>query len=250
MAHVHAMTEHPFPPPRSALRHLPLVVILAAAALGAFAFRDLLTFETLAQHRATLLAYRDAHFALASLGFVAAYSAIVAFSVPGATIATLAGGFLFGMFPGTAYNVIAACLGAGAVFLAARAGLGADVAARIAAGDGAAARLQAGLRDNQWSALLIMRLVPVVPFFLANLLPAFAGIRMWPFMATTALGIIPGSLVFTSIGAGLGEVFARGETPDLGVIFSAPVLGPLLGLAALSALPMIIKAVRSKGDKP
>ena len=91
-----------------------------------------------------------------------------------------------------------------------------------------------------------MRLVPVVPFFLANLLPAFAGIRLLPFALTTALGIIPGGLVFTSIGSGLGEVFARGETPDLGIIFSLPVLLPLLGLAALSALPMVIRALRRK----
>lgn len=237
----------PLPPrPARVLRHVPFVLILAAAALGAFAFRDLVTFEALARHREALIAFRDAHYLWASLGFVVVYTAIVALSVPGATIATLAGGFLFGMFPGVLYNVVAATAGAAVVFLAARAGLGADVSARIAARGGAVARLQAGLRSNQWSVLLMMRLVPVVPFFLANLIPAFAGIRLLPFVVTTALGIVPGGLVFTSIGAGLGEVFARGAAPDLSIIFSAPVLGPLLGLAALSALPMVIKALRRK----
>lgn len=239
------------PPRRPVLRHVPFAAILIAAGVGAFAFRDFLTFEALARHRVTLIGWRDAHYLWASLGFVASYSAIVAFSVPGATIATLAGGFLFGMFPGAFYNILAASIGAVVVFLAARAGLGAEVSARIAAGEGAAARLQAGLRDNQWSVLLMMRLVPVVPFFVANLIPAFAGIRLWPFALTTFLGIIPGGLVVTSVGAGLGDVFARGETPDLGVIFTAPVLGPLLGLAALSALPMVFKAVKHrKGAKP
>ena len=236
--------EPPFP--RSVLRHLPLGLILAVMLFGAFAFRDLLTFDALAQHRSALLAFRDTHWLWASLGFVAAYAMIVALSLPGATIATLAGGFLFGLFPGVLYNVVGATLGAIGVFLAARAGLGADVAARVAARGGAAARLQGALQQNQWSALLTMRLVPVVPFFLANLLPAFAGIRLLPFALTTALGIIPGGLVFTSIGSGLGEVFARGETPDLGIIFSLPVLLPLLGLAALSALPMVIRALRRK----
>lgn len=234
------------PPRRGWLRHLPFAVMIGAAALGAFAFRDALTFDALARHREALLAFRDAHFLWASLGFVAAYGAIVALSLPGATIATLAGGFLFGMFPGTLYNVIAATFGAVLVFLAARAGIGADVSARIAARGGAVARLQEGLRANQWSVLLMMRLVPVVPFFVANLVPAFAGIRLLPFVVTTALGIVPGGLVLTSIGAGLGEVFARGAAPDLSVIFSAPVLLPLLGLAALSALPIIIKALRRK----
>lgn len=232
---------------RRILRHLPLVMILMAAVTGVLALGDALTFETLARHHEALLAYRDAHFLLASLAFIVAYATIVAFSIPGATIATLAGGFLFGLFPGTLYNVAGATIGAALVFLAARAGIGADVAALIAARGGAAARLQAGLRKNQWSALLTMRLVPVVPFFLANLLPAFAGIRLWPFLATTALGIIPGGLVFTSVGAGLGEVFARGDTPDLGLLFTAPVLGPLLGLAALSALPMLLKGWQRKG---
>ena len=225
-------------------RHVPFVLIVLAGLVGAVVFRDFLTFEALNRHRTDLLAFRDQHFLWASLGFIATYIVIVALSLPGGTIATLAGGFLFGLFPGVIYNVVGATLGAGLVFLAARAGIGADVSARIEGRGGAVARVQASLRQNQWSAMLVMRLVPVVPFFLANLLPAFAGIRFGPFLLTTALGIIPGGLVFTSVGAGLGEVFARGETPDLGIIFSSAVLGPLLGLAALSALPMILKAFR------
>jgi uncharacterized membrane protein YdjX (TVP38/TMEM64 family) len=228
------------------LRHLPLMLILFAAVIGAYALRDVLNFETLAANRQALLAFRDGHYLLASLGFIAAYALIVGFSLPGATIATLTGGFLFGVFPGAFFNLIAATIGAIAVFLAARAGLGADVAAKIEARGGAAARLQAGLQQNAWSALLTMRLVPVVPFFLANLLPAFAGIRLWPFAVTTFLGIIPGGLVFTSVGAGLGEVFARGETPDLSIIFAPAVLGPILGLAALSALPMVLRGFKKK----
>ena len=121
-----------------------------------------------------------------------------------------------------------------------------EATARAAARGGAVALLPDGLQANQWTVLLMMRLVPVVPFFIANLIPAFAGIRLLPFAVTTAVGIVPGALVFTSVGAGLGEVFARGEAPDLSIIFTAPVLLPLLGLAALSALPMVIKALRRK----
>jgi uncharacterized membrane protein YdjX (TVP38/TMEM64 family) len=144
--------------------------------------------------------------------------------------------------------VIGAGTGAVLVFLAARAGLGADISARIAATGGAAARLQAGLQKNVWSALFTMRLIPIVPFFLSNLLPAFAGVRLFPFAVTTFLGIIPGALVFTSVGSGLGDVFAAGGKPDLSIIFSPAVLLPLLGLAALSALPAILRAFRRKED--
>lgn len=234
-------------PKASLARKLPFLLILLASAVGAFALRDQLSFAALAQNREALLAYRDAHFGLAVLGFMAAYVAIVALSLPGATVATLTGGFLFGVFPGSLINVVAATVGAVAVFLAARTGFGQGVAKRIEAGGGAAARLQAGLRENEWSVLMLMRLVPAVPFFLANLIPAFVGTSLWRFAVTTFLGIIPGGVVYTSVGAGLGDVFARGETPDLAIIFTAPVLLPILGLAMLAALPIVIKALR-KGN--
>lgn len=225
-------------------RRLPILLIVAAAIVGAFTLRDHLTFDALAENREALIAFRDSNFWLASFAFMVAYVVIVAFSLPGATLATLTGGFLFGVFPGTLFNVLAATVGAVGVFLAARAGFGADVAARIEEKGGAGAKLQTALRENEWSALLIMRLVPAVPFFLANLLPAFVGTSLFRFAITTFVGIIPGGLVFTSVGAGLGEVFAQGQTPDLSIIFAPHVLGPILGLAALSALPILLKTFK------
>jgi uncharacterized membrane protein YdjX (TVP38/TMEM64 family) len=226
------------------LRRLPILVILLAAVIGAVALRDTLSFETLAQHREALLAFRDAHYLTAVLGFVAAYVVIVALSLPGGTVATLAGGFLFGLFPGVLFNIIGAGTGAIAVFLAAKTGFGESLSRRMESAGGKAAQLQAALRQNEWSVLFLMRLVPLVPFFIANLVPAFVGTSLWRYAVSTYVGIIPGALVFTSVGSGLGEVFARGEAPDLGVIFTAPVLLPLLGLAALAALPMVLRIVR------
>ena len=232
---------------KSPTRYLPLIVIAVAALAGLVLFRDQLSYEALARHRDALLAFRDGNFALASLAFIGAYVLIVVLSLPGATVATLAGGFLFGLFPGVLYNVIAATIGAAGIFLAVRAGFGAALARRIEAGGGAAARLQAGLRQNEWSVLMVMRLVPALPFFLANLIPAVVGVRFDRFVITTFIGIFPAALVFTSVGAGLGEVFAKGGTPDLSVIFTPPILLPLLGLAALSALPVVVKYFRKAG---
>lgn len=232
------------PPPSRWIKRLPILAIAVAAVVGAFTLRDQISFDTLAQNREALIAFRDGNFLLASLVFIGAYVAIVSFSLPGATIATLTGGFLFGLFPGVLYNVLGATLGAVAVFLAARAGFGADMAAKLEQKGGAAARLQQGLRENEWSVLLMMRLVPAVPFFLANLIPAFVGTSLFRFAVTTFFGIMPGAFVFTSVGAGLGEVFARGATPDLSIIFAPHVLGPILGLAALSALPILVKRFR------
>lgn len=225
-------------------RKLPFLIILAAAAIGALVLRDRLSFDALAENRDALLAMRDRNYVLTAAVFMAAYAGIVTLSLPGALVATLTGGFLFGVFPGVLFNVTAATAGAVAIFLAARAGYGAGFAERLDARGGAVARLRDGLRQNEWSVLFLMRLVPVVPFFVANLVPAFLGVRLSRFAVTTFLGIIPGGLVYTSVGAGLSEVLARGERPDLSILFAPHILWPLLGLAALSALPMVLRAVR------
>lgn len=237
------------------LRRLPLVAIVLVAALGAWFLRDYLSFDALRQNRESLLAFRDANYLVCVLGFIAAYAVIVAFSLPGATIATLTGGFLFGSFPaafpvlpGAIYNVTGATIGAILLFLAARWGLGQTLAKKMDASDGVVKRIKDGIDDdsNQWSMLFLIRLVPAVPFFVANLVPALVGVPLHRFAVTTFFGIMPGAVVYTSVGAGLGEVFARGETPDLGIIFQPAILLPILGLSLLAALPLILNAVRGK----
>lgn len=227
-------------------RRLPLLAILAVAAVGAVTLSDVLSFETLRDNRESLLAFRDANYGLTVAAFMLVYVVIVAFSLPGATVATLTGGFLFATFPGALINVAAATIGATLIFLAARRGLGERLAERMEASEGLVRKIKDGIDENQWSMLFLIRLVPAVPFFVANLVPAFVGVPLWRYVVTTFLGIIPGGVVYTSVGAGLGEVFANGETPDLGIIFAPHVLGPILGLAALAALPILLKALRGR----
>ena len=232
--------------PNSFARRLPLIAIVIVAMVGAFTLRDYLTFDTLRENREMLIAFRDSNYLLTVLIFIAIYIAIVAFSLPGATIATLTGGFLFATFPGALFNVTAATLGASLIFMAAKWGLGERLAAKMESSDGAVKRIKDGIDENQWSVLFLMRLVPAVPFFVANLIPALVGVPLSRFMITTFLGIIPGGVVYTSVGAGLGEVFERGETPNLGIIFEPQILLPILGLCALAALPIVLKAIRKK----
>jgi uncharacterized membrane protein YdjX (TVP38/TMEM64 family) len=227
-------------------RFLPLILIAAVAAIGFLTLRDTLSFENLRANREALVAFRDAHYVLTVAGYMAAYVAIVALSLPGALISTLTGGFLFGTFPGVLYVVGAATLGAALIFLVARWGLGKRLAERMDASEGLVRRIKSGIDANQWSMLFLIRLVPAVPFFVANVVPALVAVPLLPFLVTTFLGIIPGSLVYTSVGAGLAEVFERGETPDLGLIFEPHVLLPVLGLCALAALPILLKAVRGR----
>ena len=237
------MTPNDTPPTKG--RHLAVPVILVGTAMaGWWLLGDWLTFDALRANRVALLALRDSHFAAMALGFSAIYVAIVTFSLPGAAVASLTGGFLFGLVAGTALNVVSATLGATLLFLAVRWGYGAALTARIEASDGRVSDIQKGLRDNEWSVMFLMRLVPVVPFFVANLLPALVGVRLRTFVITTALGIVPGAIVYTWIGVGLGAVFDRGEDPDLSLLWEPHVIGPILGLAVLAALPMAVRAIR------
>ena len=226
------------------LRLLPILVIAAAAVAGVIWLRPFLSFEALANHREALELFVADNYGLAVAAFLVLYVVIVALSLPGATIATLAGGFLFGLFPGVFYNAGAATLGAVLIFLAARMGLGERLSARIDASSGGIGRLKRGLDRDQWSVLFLMRLVPVVPFFVANVIPGLLAVPLHRYLVTTALGILPGALVYTSVGAGLGEVFDAGERPDLGIIFEPHILLPLLGLSLLAALPIILRPFR------
>ncbi|MEO0914721.1 MAG: TVP38/TMEM64 family protein, partial [Pseudomonadota bacterium] len=236
------MTDTPEPQGFDYKKYVPLVLIAGAATLG-FLYRDLFSFETLAENREALIAWRDGSYVLAALVYMLAYVLVVAFSLPGALIMTLTGGFLFGLVAGSLLTVVGATTGAVAIFLAARLGLGDTLAAKMEAGKGTMARIRDGLRENEISYLFLMRLVPAIPFFVANLAPALVGVKLRNYVLTTFFGIMPGTIVYTWVGAGLGEVFARGETPDLGIFFEWHILGPVLGLCALSALPIVIKAV-------
>ncbi len=240
------MTDDPRPEKGAFAKRLPLLVILAVAVIGAFTLKDYLSFQALADNREALIAFRDANYLMTVLAFIAAYIVIVAFSLPGASIATLTGGFLFATFPGALFNITAATIGATAIFLAARMGFGESLGKKLETSDGTIKKIKDGIDENQWSMLFLIRLVPAVPFFIANLLPSFLEVPLHRFVISTFIGIIPGAVVYTSVGAGLGEVFARGETPNLGIIFEPHILLPILGLCALAALPIVLKAVRGK----
>ena len=242
------MTDVAPTPKRGFARHLPLILVGVVAIIGALTLRDYLSFDTLRDNREALLAYRDQNFIGLVALFMIAYVVIVAFSLPGAAVASVTGGFLFGLVAGTAFNVIAATIGAAAIFLAARWGLGQSLTAKLEASEGTLQKLKTGLRDNEIEVLFLLRLVPAVPFFVANLLPALVGVKFRNFLWTTALGIVPGGIVFTWIGVGLGEVFDRGESPDLSLLWEPHVIGPILGLCVLAALPIIIKAVRGRKE--
>jgi uncharacterized membrane protein YdjX (TVP38/TMEM64 family) len=227
-----------------AMRLLPLAAIgIAVALVFALDLDRYLSFETLKSHRQTALAWYADNPALVVLGFMAIYALVVALSLPGAVWMTLIAGFLFGTVAGTFFVVTAATVGALGIFLIARYALADFFHEKTGE---AGRRMEEGFRKDALSYLLFLRLVPLFPFWLVNLVPALLGVPARSFVIGTFLGIIPGTVVFCSVGNGLGAIFDAGGRPDLGVIFEPEVLGPLLALAALSLVPVVYKRIRAR----
>ncbi|MFM8800135.1 MAG: TVP38/TMEM64 family protein [Tagaea sp.] len=226
------------------LRFLPVVVILASVSLAYLSgLHAYLSFDALAENRARLLAWTTTNAGLALAAYVLAYIAIVALSLPGGAVATLTGGFLFGTWLGGLAAVVGATVGATLLFLAARTALGETLRAKAGPG---LRKLEEGFKRDALSYLLVLRLIPACPFFLVHLAPAFLGVSLRVYAIGTFLGILPATFVFASVGAGLGAVFDRGETPDLSIVLSPPVLLPLLALAALAMLPVLWRKFRKE----
>ena len=222
----------------------PLAALLAAVALAyALGLQHVLSFQFLGQQQQALRAFTVAHPVLAIVGYVAIYAAAVALSLPGAVVLTLAGGLLFGTVLGGASAVVGATAGAVLLFLAARTALGNTLARRAGP---LMDRIRPGLERDGFSYLLAMRLLPVFPFWLVNLAAAIVGVRLGVFALATFVGIIPGTVVFASVGAGIGSVLAAGRTPDLSIVFRPAVILPLVALAALSLLPVAWRRLRAR----
>jgi uncharacterized membrane protein YdjX (TVP38/TMEM64 family) len=231
---------------RARLKHLLPLALLAAGlvAVWALGLRQDLSWASLARHQAELLAAVAARPIETGGAYVVIYTILVACSVPEAAIVTVAGGLLFGTVLGGALAVIGATLGAIALFLAARTAFVDLMAARAAP---LMARIRPGIERDGFLYLLAIRLIPIFPFWLVNLAAAACSMRLVPFAAATLLGIIPGTLVFAAIGSDLADVLANGGTPDFSVVFSPRVLLPLLGLAALTLLPVAWHTFKGRG---
>ena len=239
------MTETSSRTPSLRRAWLLLPVALALVAFFGFGLDHYVTLKALAKHREWLLDAVAQHRVAAPLGFVALYVVLVGASVPGATFLTIVGGFLFGTALGAALTVLGATLGATVIFLLARTALGDALHGR--AGDWVG-RLEAGLRQNALFYLLFLRLVPLFPFVVVNLVPALLGVGLCDFVVGTALGIVPGTVVFAGVGSGLGEIFDSGGEADLQQIGRDPrVWLPMVALALLALVPVAYKRWRARG---
>lgn len=218
---------------------IPAIAVLSLAA----GVTDYISLDALAAHRAELLAFVAAHRALAAAAFTALYFAGIALSIPGWGLLTVASGFLFGPLLGTLIVVFSASAGGTVVVLAARYVLSDALRAKAAP---AIRKLETGFHENAFSYLLALRLTPVLPFFLVTLAVAFLGVRLRTFVAATVLGLTPVTIVYATLGSGLGHALEAGAHDPLAAAREPTVIGGLLGLAALALLPVVLKRLRRR----
>ena len=213
------------------------VLVVGIGVVWANGWHQQLSLDTLRTQRETLGAFVQENFLLAVAAYLAAYIFATAFMLPGALWITIAGGFLFGLAGGSVATVVGATTGASLLFVAAQSSIGAALQQRAGP---FLKKMERGFQDNALSYMFALRFLPVVPFPVANIAPALLGARFGQFVLTTFLGIIPGVVAYTWIGAGLGATFDAGKDPDLGSIASN--LGPaVLALAVVSLLPVAWK---------
>lgn len=193
-------------PTAAVWRWMPLVLLVAATAFAiSQGWHRQLTLESLIAHETDFRHFVEQNLAGALVIYALVYVAVVALSLPGGLLLTLAGGFLFGWLLGGLVTVVAATVGATLIFLIARSSLGTALAAR--AGPRLSA-LREGFQKDGLYYLLFLRLVPAFPFWLVNIAPALLGVRLSTYVLGTAIGIIPGTFAFAFVGAGLDSVVA------------------------------------------
>ncbi len=236
--------DQPKAPGFSFRRLLPLLVLVAGLlAFFAFDLDRYVSFDVLRQHRNELLAFVAQHGFWAGLAFMAIYTTAVALSLPGGTVLSLIGGFLFGAVAGTCLVVVSATLGATTLFVIAKSALGDPLRAKAGPW---LERLAEGFQKNELSYLLFLRLVPLFPFFVVNLVPAFLGVRLRDYVIATFVGIIPGTFVYNQVGAGLGSILDAGEDFTVSGVLTYDVKLALFGLAVLALVPVVYKQLKAR----
>jgi len=225
-------------------RYIPylLVGLLMAVAIAAHVagLADILSPEAVLAKRQALQDLVASHPVLAPFGFAAVYVIIAALALPVAAILSLLGGFLFGAWLGSALVLISATAGATIVFLLARSAFGEPL--RRKAGP-LYDKVAANMRENAFGYLLFMRLVPLFPFFLVNLVAALFDMTARRFVLATFVGMAPATVIYVNFGRQIGTVTNAGDLLSPGVIVA------LTGLGVLVLTPVIYRQWSRRNSK-
>lgn len=221
---------------------LPLILVAGLILFFATGLHEWLSFTKLAENYDQIKSYIAANQLTAFALFFFIYLIAVAFSLPIASLLTLGGGALLG-WPSAIFILIAATAGAAIVFIAARSVMADFLSAKAGP---FLKKLETGFSENAFHYLLALRLVPIAPFWVVNIVPALLGMRLMPFIIATFIGIAPGTLVYVSVARGFDHILAQGKAPDLSTLSDIRIIGPLAALGALALVPTILKFLKSR----
>ena len=217
-----------------------LAIMIAAYASGLLSY---ISFASLKANRQLLIDHAAQHKILAPILFALLYAVLTSISFPGAAILTVISGFILKVPTSTIAVCFGATAGAFVIFLAAKTALG-DIL-RKKAGK-LVSKMEKGFSENEISYMLFLRLVPLFPFWVVNIAPAFFGVKPINYLWTTFVGIIPGTFVYTQAGAGLGEIFDSGEKFSLENILNLKLKIALGAIAVLALVPILYKLIKKR----
>jgi uncharacterized membrane protein YdjX (TVP38/TMEM64 family) len=246
---------------RFPLRRLAPLVALALLSIIAIAMglHRQISFEALARHHEELRSFIAMHEAGGLAAYIAVYVAVVGLSLPVGAYLTVIGGALFGTVAGALAAVAGATAGALVIFSVAKSALGAQLMRRAGS---RAERIAQGFRKDAFSYLLFLRLVPIFPFWLVNLVAAVCGVRLLPFAAATLLGIMPATFAFAFVGSGLESAILAQEKAHRACLVAGhadcrfalhaadavtpTLIAALVALGVLALIPVVVKRLRAR----
>jgi len=222
---------------------LVTALVVGSGLIFAFGINDYITLEALKENRAALQQWVTAHGVAAGLVYTAVYALAISISIPGGLILTVAGGFLFGPYLATVFVLVGATIGSTVVFLAARYAFADFLQAMFGS---ALDKMEAGFNEHPKSYLFVLRLVPIFPFWLVNIVPASLGVSLRNYVIATFFGIIPATFIYAFVGDGAGTVLDQGQDLNLSIICEPRFIFPIVGLAVLALVPVVYKKLRAR----
>ncbi len=217
------------------------LVVAAVAAAMALGLPSMLSLDHLRAERMTLMAFVHAHPWGSVLAYVSLYAVVVGFSIPGSLVMTLSGGFLFGVIEGGAAAVTGVSLGSILMFLLAQTAVGDSLRGWICRKSPLVHKLEMEVREHPFTSILTLRLIPAFPLWLVNLSAGFVRMKLLPYALATVIGVVPSTLLYSSVGAGLDHLFATVAPGQLMSVLRRELMLPAFGLIALAVLPLAIR---------
>jgi uncharacterized membrane protein YdjX (TVP38/TMEM64 family) len=216
----------------------------AAAASGAWRW---LTFDQLQAHHAQLQHLVARSPVVSAAAFALVFVAVVAACIPGPGLMATVSGYLFGTVAGGAISLAACVAGSAVVFLACRSAFAGWLTRR---GGPRVRALEQELSANAFPYLVSLKLIPVVPMFVANVAAGLANVRLVAVVAATAVGSAPICFILAGLGAGLGRLMDRGASPGRHFLERPELILPLLGLSLLSTLSIAWRLSARRRPRP